>query len=309
MKNKLWLSLVILAVFSFDVNAEVVKLKTKGNAKITTGLKDCVSSAGSVAKKKAISKVIKKIAKGVSKDVVSKVYADSEDAIRKFKVLKKKDIGDGNCSVRARVSIDKKALTVLLNEYLTDKVSDKEVSVGAVIRFIIDGKLADNKGADSQEALSKLSQELQKYEIEVVDLSPLLMKYAAQKSREWERVVLREGEKRKKAKKIDSSAALQQLISTIKDVWKIAPDALRKFDAVVAGQVFVRAKGRDPQGPGYLSEVSTYIKVISLKDGTDLASAYVPGTIDGQTQSAANIEAMMLSIENNVNTIARSLSD
>ena len=83
----------------------------------------------------------------------------------------------------------------------------------------------------------------------------------------------------------------------------------QQHPAVVAGQVFVRAKGRDPQGPGYLSEVSTYIKVISLKDGTDLASAYVPGTIDGQTQSAANIEAMMLSIENNVNTIARSLSD
>ena len=90
---------------------------------------------------------------------------------------------------KARVSIDKE-LTALLNEYLSEKISDKNISVGAVVRFIIDGKLADGKGSDSQESLSKLSEELQKYGIEVVDLSPLLMKYAAQRSRDWEAVAL-----------------------------------------------------------------------------------------------------------------------
>ena len=307
-KNKFWLSLALLILFSFGASAEVIKMKTKSSAKITSGLKDCLSDAGSKAKQKAVSKVIKKLSKGVSDEVIQKVYSDSGDAVIKFKILKKKDVGDGSCYVKARVSIDKKELTALLNEYLSEKISDKEISVGAVVRFIIDGKLADGQGSDSQEALSKLSEELQKYGIEVVDLSPLLMKYAAQKSRDWEAVALAEGEKRKSDAKIDSSAALQQLITTIKEVWKIAPDALRKFDAVAAGQVFVRSKGRDPQGPGYISEVSSYIKVISLKDGTDLASSFVPGTIDGQTQPTANIEAMMLSIENNVNVIAKSLA-
>ena len=184
------------------------------------------------------------------------------DAVRKFKILKKKDVGDGSCYVKARVSIDKKELTALLNEYLSEKISDKEISVGAVVRFIIDGKLADGQGSDSQESLFKLSEELQKYGIEVVDLSPLLMKYAAQKSRDWEAVALAEGEKRKSDAKIDSSAALQQLITTIKEVWKIAPDALRKFDAVAAGQVFVRSKGEIHRDQGIFLKYHPILKLL-----------------------------------------------
>ena len=58
--------------------------------------------------------------------------------------------------MKARVSIDKKELTALLNEYLSEKISDKNISVGAVVRFIIDGKLADGKGSDSQNLFPSL---------------------------------------------------------------------------------------------------------------------------------------------------------
>ena len=161
--------------------------------------------------------------------------------------------------------------------------------------------------------MAKLGQELQKYGIEVVNLDPLIDKYAKQQSRDYENVALAEGETAATPKKISSSEAIKQLINTIEMVWDGFPDKLRKFDGVAVAQVYVRALGRDPQGPGYLAEVTTYVKIIQLgggkKRGTEIGSAMIPGTIDGQTQERANTEAMILSIENSINVIAKALTN
>ncbi len=222
-------------------------------------------------------------------------------------------MGDGRCRVTVRLKIDKKILASLVDESVVSALEEKGgLSVGTVIRFLIDGKISDANGGDTQDALAKLGQELQRYGIEVVNLDPLVEKYAKKQSRDWEKVALAENEKAEGPKKIASSEAITQLLSTIEEIWDFAPDALRKFDAVAAAQVYVRALGRDPQGPGFLAEVTTYVKLIRLGKGkkgrTEIGSAVIPGTIDGQSQERANTEAMLLSIENSVNVIAKHLA-
>ena len=310
--------LLILAPFLFVLSsetlAEVIRLKQTGYSEMSGDKESCYKKALMEAKVSGIKKVLKKIAKGANQSSINQALDNSEDAIRGVKVLKKKIMGDGRCRVKVRLKIDNIILASLVDESISEALEAKgSLSVGAVIRFLIDGKIADGNGGDTQEALAKLGQELQKYGIEVVNLDPLIDKYAKQQSRDYENVALAEGETAATPKKISSSEAIKQLINTIETVWDFAPDKLRKFDGVAVAQVYVRALGRDPQGPGYLAEVTTYVKIIQLgggkKRGTEIGSAMIPGTIDGQTQERANTEAMILSIENSINVIAKALTN
>ena len=306
-------ALPFLFILSESSLAEVVRLKQTGYSEMSGDKDGCYKAAVKAAKESGVKKILKKIAKGANKKSLDQALENSDDAIRGVKVLKKKIMGDGRCRVKVRLKIDNKILASLVDESVVEALEAKgSLSVGAVIRFLIDGKIADGNGGDTQDALAKLGQELQRYGIEVVNLDPLIDKYAKQHSRDWEKVALAEGEKPEAPKKISSSSAITQLINTIEEVWKSFPDALRKFDGVAAAQVYVRARGRDPQGPGYLAEVTTYVKIIRLgkgqKRGTEIGSAMRPGTIDGQTQERANVEAMMLSIENSINVIAKALT-
>lgn len=313
MNRNRFLLLIFVGAFIFNQTAfaEVVRIRQTGYASLTGDEKSCYQSAIKSARDTSVKIILKKIAKGANSESLEEALKNADDAVRGVKVLSRKVMGDGRCRIEVRLKIDKIKLASLVDKSVVAALEEKpKLSVGTVIRFIIDGKIADDVGGDTQYALVKLGQELQRYSIEVVNLDPLVTKYARKQSREWEKVALAEGEKASGQKRVDSSGAITQLVNAVEEVWDFAPEKLRKFDAVAVGQVHVRALGRDPQGPGYLAEVATYIKLLRLgkKRGTEIGGAVIPGTVDGQTQEGANIQAMLLSVENSVSVIAERLA-
>ena len=304
----LLVALPLVFVLSNESLAEVIRLKQTGYSEMSGDEEVCYKEALKVAKVSGIRKILKKIAKGANQNSIDQALDNSEDAVRGVKVLEKKIMGDGRCRVQVRLKIDNIILASLVDESVVEALEAKgSLSVGAVIRFLVDGKIAD-----TQEAMAKLGQELQKYGIEVVNMDPLIDRFAKQESTVYGQIAFAEGEEKKAPKNISSSKAITELINIIESLWKTHPNKLRKFDGVAAAQVYVRTRGRDPQGPGYLAEVTTYVKIIQLgksqKGGTVIGSAMIPGTIDGQTQERANTEAMMLSVENSINVIAKALT-
>ncbi len=298
--------------FSPGASADVARIKQTGYAEMSSGEENCFQLAIADARQKALLKVMKKVGKGAGKKVVDSALEEAEDGMRGVKILSKKDMKDGRCRIKARFKIDETFLASLVNQGTAGAVEERSLSVGTVVRFLINGEVASSGKVDTQAALSKLGQELREMGIEVVNLDPLMDKYANQQSLEWEQVALAEGEKVKAGKQISSSQAIKQLVNTIQEIWEDFPKNLRKFDAVAVAQIFVSPLGQDPQGPGYISEVVAYIKLIQIGENgnvsSELASVTIPGTIDGQTQEKANLEAMFLSIENSVSVIGKTLA-
>jgi len=249
--------------------------------------------------------------KGVSDDRIEELLDEAEDAVTGVKVLSEKDMGDGRCRVNIRVMVDEDELAAVYRGLTTDSVASKNITLGAMMRFLVEGKPSAESVDDAQIAISKLGGSLREYGIQVVSLDPLVDKYARQEALDYDQVALAEGEEPRKPKSVSSSKAIRQLVETIERLWDRHPDGLVKFDALAVGQVYVRPLGRDPQGPGYLAEATTYLRVLGLSGGRDnqkeLVSVVVPGTIDGQTQESANIEAMLLSVEKSVSEIAAAL--
>jgi hypothetical protein len=301
-------------VVSFPATAEVVRLRTTGYAEMGSGEADCYQTAARNGTGQAVVDVLKNIGTGIAESQLRGILEDSEDAVRGVKILSEKVMGDGRCRVKVRVKVDTTVLKNLIAGTVADSMNEQQFSVGVVVRFSVNGKVSNAGEVGTQSVLAKMAEEFRARGAEVVSLDPLMDNYVSLKSaNDWEAYVEDEAEEqRSDGTKITESQAIAELIEAIHEVWSAFPEGLRRFDAIAIAQVYVSSRGRDPQGPGFVSDVTTHIRLLQV-DGdagprTELASGIIPGTIDASTQDRANLEAMLLSVESSVDVVTRTLT-
>lgn len=230
--------------------------------------------------------------------------------LKSIKLRKKSMNALGQCEVSLRAVIDQSRLQEVVEGKLAAsiQVHDRQLSpVGAVMRFLVDGKVAEDAGFDTKESLTALGQALRKYNVDLVSLDPVATIFARQEIPQWQAVtgdVQSDG-----AVTGDSAQTAQYIRDAVHQALQMSLNALdqaelQSFDLLLTGQSDVRYIGRDPQGPGHVAQVSSYLELVAVNGMGTVATTTNTGLQKGPTREAAIRKAMIYSLEGNATALA-----
>jgi len=232
------------------VSAHAAATPAQGTGSMANGEASCKTLAVRDARGKALSKKIKAIAGRFdearhgalvsrAKQFVAREKADS------FRVLDK-----DFCEVRVRVRFKESALKQALK-----RTAAGGARVGAVIRYVVDGRLAEESGINPLEAVRTLNGELQKYNCRLVDLL-FEQNNFARRMREVEVPLTGDAEAPDKVYETGLSyaeAVRSVLIGASQELKREIGLGREGFDRVVSGEVSIRQVGKDPDSPNLIA--------------------------------------------------------
>ena len=235
-------------------------------------------------------------------------FAETVGVITSAKVIEANS-GGGRCIAKLRLLIDSAALT---NAVAAGRAATVQAACGAMtrvgllIRYRVDGRDADGRSFNVQDAQSELGKNLKDYNIEVTTLDEFTKLY--QRSQVTQETALAGDDGIVNGTDDESDAWVKEMTKKLREmirgqVGSGDGSATRKeiFDYITLGTVDITSKGRDPQSPNYLAEVRTHVSLRDISGSTDAArnlgdSGTKSGLVPGETPSLAITNAMKQSL-------------
>ncbi|MCG8543730.1 MAG: hypothetical protein MJE12_05915 [Alphaproteobacteria bacterium] len=282
------------------VNAAAIP--ARGTGSMANGEDACEKLALRDARVSALTKKIESLSGRFDAARHGKLLPETRRFVSREKIESFRVLNRDFCEVRIRVRFKTSALKEAI------KGTAGGARVGAVIRYVVDGRLADDSGINPLEAVRALNSELEKHNCRLVDLL-FEQDLFARRMREVEVPLSGDEDAPDKVYQTGLSyaeAVRNVLVGASQELKREIGLGREGFDRVVSGEVSVRQLGKDLDGPNLIAgalislsmhEVSTK-RIITTTRPIPLRA---PGV---DTVTARNL-ALAAAIESAVQTLAR----
>ena len=239
----------LLAV-SAGLPAMAAAIVTSGNGSMAQGNAKCAEQAMAEARVKALTDEIAELAGRFDRarhaDLLRRAEAFVQaEQQRSFEVANSRF-----CEVVARFRFK----TPTLKEALK-RTAAGGARVGAVLRYVVNGELAEDRGINPLEAVNTLNRELGKYNCRLVDLL-FEQDLFAQRIREHEVPLTGDEDDPGKVYETGLShaeAVRNALVGAAQELERALGLGREGFDRVVSGEVSIRQLGKDPDSPNQVA--------------------------------------------------------
>lgn len=265
----------------------------------------CETTLLKSAEAKGIRACLRKITGGP--EVVGKILGGSSKSnlVASAKIL---NLNSNRCVARVRVVVKESALRRKVEELLADETRGKSVQatpVGAIVRTIIDGKVAEDVGFNTLYAIQALQQALIRKGFEVISLRDASMRFGRAKYTQTHGML-----KPPKDLPPDRQRAYQSLREDTRDAVNRAYGIFKKrFDWLLAGEINLRAVGRDAQTGNFRYEVTGYLDVVDMQTLDVIATAAKSAAALGVNRIAAISNAIDKSVAGNASELAKQMRE
>lgn len=300
--------------FASPTMAAVVPVVASGVAEPAGGEAECYQQAAEEALVQALRQAMSGMSGAAAADDDLGALVRDRSVLKSVKLRQKGKNALGQCEVTLRAVIDQTGLQAFVDSKLSTSIkaqSQHLSAVGAVMRFLVDGQVAEDKGFDTKESLTALGQALRKYNIDLINLDAVATLFARQEIPQWQ-AVTGDGDDTSGAVTGDSAQAAQFVRDAVHQALQMSLNEmdqgeLQSFDLVLTGQSDVRYVGANPQGPGHIAQVSSYLELVAVNGLGTLASTTTTGLQKGPTREAAIRKAMIYSLEGNAAALAEQI--
>lgn len=257
--------LAVLALGLSGMAAQAASSKVKGVGSMTLGESDCQIQATDEAREKALSEEIAALLGSYDAARHAALLPQAEEFVSTEKVRSFKVLENDLCEVVASFRFRKGPLTEALKA--TGRTGAR---VGAVLRYVVDGQLAEDQGINPVEAVRALGKELQKHNCELIDLLFQQDEFS-QRFREIEvPLTANEGEvERAYESGLSHAEAVRSTLNVVgQELQRQLRQGNKGFDRVVSGQVTIEHLGKDPDSPNQMAQalISLSMHDVATKD-------------------------------------------
>ena len=294
---------LILALSSAQLaEAASQAVPAQGQGAMRNGIEACKAQLKRDALDKAMVKKITSLAGSYDASRHGDILARADEFVRRSKIGSVKKVGSEFCKATVKFRFNDGAIT----KALTD-TSAGGARVGVVIRYSINGKLAEDAGVNPLNAVRAMNLGLQKYNCRLVDLL-FAQDDFSRRMRALEIPLTGNDD--------EPEAVYQKGLShaeAVSNALTGAGQELRRelsrgnagFDRVVSGDISIRDMGKDPDGPNQLVNALISLSAHDIASKEILISTRpipVPGF--GPDKSTARAVALEASIETALGEIA-----
>jgi len=291
-----------LAVFAgAGAEAAMKTYSGSGQAEMDEGAEACLEAAAMEGKKAAVRKAIEKL--GVYQESRHGALVQQADAfIGKAKVSRKAVGDDGRCAVTVKARVDVGKLERAVNETAGDGAV-----MAVIVRYLIDGTVADDAGVNELEATNIAMRQLQDFGCRTVSLHEHSRIFSRRLKPQWQ-AVAGDGSGKKEPETESDSEAIGRIKRDLAERLSVdgdAPMGEETLDLILLGEVDVERHGRDPDSERFVAHAKIGMSVhrLSTLEQFEATAFTLPG--QGASEAAAANRALHAAILRAVSDINR----
>ena len=293
---------VVIAVAGQPGSAEAAAIEAEGRGELGSGRATCERQALDDARAKALSQVIARLAGRFDPVRHRALLARARDYVEREKPRGEGQVLADLCVVTARFRFDEHRLRAALQSG-----SEGGGRVGVVVRYILNGTLAEDAGTNPLAALHALESELQKYNCRLVNM--LFEQDEFSRRMQEQMVALRGNDEDFKAVFKTGLSHAQAVRNAITAASEELQSRLRRgeegFDRIIAAQVTVRDQGRDPDSDNVRAISSVMMAMYSI-DGREVLAPTQEVAVPAPAPDTGS--ARMLAVQASVETAVAAMS-
>ena len=292
----------LLAV-SAGLPAMAAAIRASGNGSMAQGEVKCAEQAMAEARGKALTDEIAELAGRFD----SARHADLLRRAEAFAQAERRDSFEVTnsrfCEVVARFRFNRPTLREALR-----RTAAGGARVGAVLRYVVDGRLAEDWGINPLEAVNTLNRELGRYNCRLVDLL-FEQDLFARRIRELEAPLTGDEDDPGKVyeRGLSHAEAVRNVLAGAAQELERALGLGREgFDRVVSGEVSIRQLGKDPDSPNEIAEALISLSMHEVSTGNIVVTTRpIPLRAPGVDALGARNLVLASAIESAVGSLAR----
>ncbi len=273
-----------------------------GRASMDAGRKACLEAATRKARKAAVRGAIEKLGGAYREARHGALVADADTFIGKAKVAAKNVGTDGACEVTVKARIDVGRL-----ERAVNRTAAGGAVMAVIVRYLIDGAVADDAGVNELEATNIAMRQLQDFGCRTVSLHEHYRIFSRRLKPQWQ-AVAGDGSARTEPETESDSEAIGRIKRDLSErLSAMGDDPMggEALDLILLGEVDVARGGRDPDSERFVAHARIGMSVhrLSTLEQFEATEFTLPG--QGANEAAAANRALHAAVMRAVSDINR----